>query len=82
VTWRLLLASSVEAPRRLSPRTWTVAISLLVLAVAILGCSPSPETKETAHPVCAWGRDLACCIQPPTLGVAWLRDLRAQRWGR
>jgi hypothetical protein len=81
VTFLRVLASSVEAPRPLSPRTWTVAISLLVLAVALLGCSPSPETKETPHPTCGWPAE-RCCSSPPSLGRIALRDLRAERFAR
>jgi hypothetical protein len=83
---RSVLASSVEAPRErvlINPRVWLVRLSLLVfLAAGLLGCSPAPETKETAHPVCAWGRDTACCIPPPPLKVVKLADLRAERFAK
>jgi hypothetical protein len=80
VTFLRVLASSVEAPRerrRISPAAWVVALSILV---ALLGCSPSPETKPHPPTTCAWPEP-ACCSKPPSVGVAWLRDLRAERWG-
>jgi hypothetical protein len=74
--------------RKPEPGRWRraalIALGIAVLAATALltsGCTPERivEPVPVPPPVCEWGRDVKCCIQPPNLGAVAMRDLGVRR---